>query len=193
MTGFVLVLAVVTAGRGATVQPKPGVDLRCGAYCLYVALKALERPVGSFEAFEKELGGPSAMGYSMEQLARAAESHGAYSLGVQTSLAHLESRPGRFACIALLERDGHFVCIYDIDDRSVFVVDPPEYRVVARDAFERLWPGKAVLISNSVISPLSRFRIRPWAIAGGCTLAGVVGLVAVVYARRRRASRGLRP
>ena len=77
--------------------PAPPVDLRCGAYCLYVSLKALDLPVEDFAALEAKLGQPSRAGYSMLQLAEAARSYGAYVEGVETNLDALSRRRGRFA------------------------------------------------------------------------------------------------
>ena len=70
------------------------VELRCGEYCLFVALRALDIDVPTVESLEQALGQPGTIGYSMEQLALAAEAFGAHTLGVQTSLKHLERRRG---------------------------------------------------------------------------------------------------
>jgi hypothetical protein len=43
-------------------------DLRCGAYCMYVALKGFGFEVPNFEAFVQELGGREADGYSIARV-----------------------------------------------------------------------------------------------------------------------------
>ncbi len=54
---------------------KPAVsepDLRCGAYCLYAGLKALDVNVEGFDKLEAQLGQPTLLGYSLKALASAA-------------------------------------------------------------------------------------------------------------------------
>lgn len=132
-------------------------DLKCGSYCLFVALNSLNVPVGNFETLEKTLGQPTNMGYSIYQLCDATTKLNTFSLAVETNLPQLESRKGKFACIALLEKTGHYVCIYDIDDQNVFIVDPPEKRVIPRDTFLKLWNGKAILLSDKPIELQSSY------------------------------------
>ena len=121
----VVLALVISQPKSKPKTPEPRVDLRCGGYCLYAGLSALDVPLGDYAALEKSLGEPSTLGYSMEQLARAARSRGAFALGVETNLDNLASRPGRFAGIALLDDAKHYACIYDVNDKSVFIVDPP--------------------------------------------------------------------
>jgi ABC-type bacteriocin/lantibiotic exporter with double-glycine peptidase domain len=155
---------------------------------VYVALKALDLPVGEFKDLESKLAQPSQMGFSMQQLAEAASSFGAHTLGVETSLDHLERRPGRFVCVALLEKKGHYVCIYDVDESSVFLVDPPDRRTVSRDAFAKLWSGKALLISDRPLeTSLPRlFPARAVFAALGVAAVGVTLMLHVVRLRRSR-------
>jgi ABC-type bacteriocin/lantibiotic exporter with double-glycine peptidase domain len=98
----------------------------------------------------------------MDQLEQAALKCGAKTLGVQTTLDHLSRRKERFACIALLEKTGHFVLIYDVEPKKVHIVDPPRTREMARDAFQSLWNGKALLISTQPLGPLDEPGISPW-------------------------------
>ena len=95
-----------------------------------------------YEELESKLGQPSPVGYSMEQLATAARSFGAQTLGVETSLDNLVRRPNRFVCIALLKQ-GHFVNVYDIAEDRVYFADPPELRQAGLDAFRSIWTGRA--------------------------------------------------
>ncbi len=170
---------------GQVAKSPSDVDLRCGAYCLYVALGALDLKPSSFADLEQRLGQPSALGYSMQQLDESARSFSAYTLGVETSLDNLERRSGRFACIALLEGRGHYVCILDLDAKNVYLIDPPNQQTVSRDAFAALWNGKAILLSDRPIDPRIPERF-PWlaVMAGFATLAA--GVVLWVFFKKRR-------
>jgi len=150
--GMLILLSICTSARAE--EPKD-IDLRCGAYCLYTALKALDLPVPEYDDLEAKLGQPSQLGYSLDQLDSAARQYHAHTLPVETSLDNLEARNGRFACIALLERSKHFVCVYDIDDSNVYIIDPPGHDKMSRSAFAALWQGKALLLSDKAMSPLS--------------------------------------
>lgn len=127
-------------------------DLRCGSYCLYVSLKAIDFPVASYQEVEDRLGQPSRLGYSLGQLAEVAESYGAYTLGVETQPENLRERDQRFACIAHLE-PAHFVNIAKIDKGLVYVIDPPRDYEIPIDTFRGRWSGKALLISPSPLVP----------------------------------------
>lgn len=151
-------------------QSSTPADLKCGAYCLFVALNSLDLSVGDFEKLDKTMGIPTSLGYSMEQMCDAASKMNAFPLAVNTSLNMLTQRKGRFACIALLEKTGHYVCIYDIDDDDVFLVDPPEKRIIPRDVFVNLWNGKAIIVSNKPIEPQSFYKfsiLRILLLSGG--------------------------
>jgi ABC-type bacteriocin/lantibiotic exporter with double-glycine peptidase domain len=152
---------------------------------LYVSLKALDFPVASYEALEQRLGPPSEAGYSMGQLAEAAQGLGASTLGVATTVENLRRRPGRFACIALL-KDTHFVNIADISDQGVSVVDPPRSSTVPVDTFLTQWDGSALLIAPS---PLVAEEDLGRAVPGwlGPVLAGAIVVVMVIVFYRSRA------
>ncbi len=186
----VIGMSVLLATQFAVADAPPSKnspDLRCGAYCLYVALKSLDAPVGRFDELQQALGSPTALGYSMDQLAEAAKSRGVFSLGVQTGLDQIESRAGRFACIALLEKAGHFVCIYDLDDKSVFLADPPTLREVDRQTFAKSWSGKALLISRQELFPIATRPSRIWWVLGAVVaLMVLVGIVALRFTRSWR-------
>lgn len=134
----------------------PAADLRCGSYCLFLGLKSLNLPVGNYEEFEARLGQPTRLGYSMQQLSDGAALFGAHTLAVDTSLSNLQRRRGRFACIALLEQPSHYVCIYDLDDKFVYIANPPKKSRIERDAFTNVWGGRALLLSDRPLAPVSR-------------------------------------
>lgn len=141
MNGLCLLLPLLLAGQAGT---KP--DLRCGSYCLYVSLKALDLPVGSYEELEEKLGEPSLAGHNLGQLAEAAENYGGHTLGVKTSFANLRRRPGRFACIAHLNGN-HFVNIARVTENEAYIVDPPRDYWAPLDTLHTQWDGTALLLS----------------------------------------------
>lgn len=138
--------SVSASGAEATNSESREPDLRCGSYCLYVGLSALDLPVKSFEELEKKLGPPSSAGYSMGELAEAAKVYNAYTLGVETSFENVRRRPGRFACIAHLDGN-HFVAFQKIDERQAWIVDPPRSYTIPLETLQTRWDGKALLIS----------------------------------------------
>jgi hypothetical protein len=168
MLGLVVAVVAITFGQVASPRQSSepaapaGTNLRCGEYCLFLALRSLDFPLTSVVELETHLGQPTLRGYSLQQLSDTARSLGAHTLGVQTSLEQLERRTGRFACIAFLEQSNHFVCIYDIDDKTVYIADPPGRRIVSREAFARLWNGKSLLIADRPIDPNVPAGSPPW-------------------------------
>jgi len=105
----------------------------------------------TYEALEQKLGEPSPKGYSMLQLDQAAQSYGAETLAVETTLDNLAWRPERFACLTLIN-DRHYVLIYKIEDNQVFVCDAPSLNELPRETFESVWNRKALLIGPQAFS-----------------------------------------
>lgn len=149
--GLMFITAVLSVPVAAE-DSVPKYDLRCGSYTLYVSLRALDLPVSSFEELERKLGQPSQLGYSMGELAEAGRSYGAHALGVETTAENLQQRPGRFACIALID-EAHFVVVADIDDGQVSVIDPPRSANIPLETFRTQWDGRALLISRDPLLP----------------------------------------
>ena len=175
MHAILSALVAATLLQGDLAPP----DLKCGSHCLYVSLKALDFPVGSFAELESKLGQPSAAGYSMGQLSEAAKSYGAEILGVKTTFENLRRRPGRFACIALITKN-HFVNFAVVDDRETYVVDPPRDYKIPRDTMRTEWDGKALLISREPLlseenlpRPFSRWMLFT---VGGLLVIGIMSL-----------------
>lgn len=135
-------------------SPVRGQDSRCGSYCLYVALRALERGPVTFEELEVRLGEPDSGGYSLAELRTAATASGAHALGVRTNLDNLvwRNRAERFVALAHV-RETHFILIYDISGESIRFCDPPRVAEVPRDTFAANWSGDALLISAAPMAP----------------------------------------
>lgn len=121
---------------------------QCGKLCLQVALEALDVPPKAVAALRGEMGKASPSGYSIQELARAAEAHALKTTAVTTTLENLASRTEPLVCITLINNN-HFVILYDIEDQTVHVVDPPREYSVPRSSFERAWTGHSLLIGRS--------------------------------------------
>lgn len=181
--GPIAALASLLASTAVMAADKNQADpeLHCGAYCLYLGLKALDFPIKDYKALEKELGQPSSLGYSMDQLANAARKQGAHSLGVSTSLENLKLRPNRLVCIALLKQ-GHYVNLYDISDDRAYLIDPPSQREVGLDAFRAAWTGKALLISDRPLADESSLARRwSWPVLVSVALAFPLAILGTFY------------
>ena len=165
-------------------------DLRCGSYCLYISLKALDLPVKTFEDLEQKLGQPSAAGYSFGELEEVARSYGVQTLGVETNFDNLRRRPGRFACIARIGGN-HFVNIVAVDEKRAQIIDPPKQYQLPLETLRTLWKGKALLLSNEPL--LSEEDLpRPFPLKSVVIvifiLAGALSVVLVLRNRRLRFS-----
>lgn len=171
----------------ATDVSPPDTNVQCGAYCLYCSLKALDFPVKSLADVQSRLGPETPSGYSLGKLDEVARSYGAHTLGVQTTVEHLEARDGRFACIAYVN-DKHFLLIADVANGRASVVDPPREYVLPVQTLAARWDGTALLISPSPLEPepsLTQSADRKWLIVGTTVL--VLVAVAVTVWRRRGA------
>ena len=181
-----LLLAILLVGGcgplvpAAATEPRP--DVRCGAYCLFVGLKALDLASGPFATFERNLGPAGAGGYSLTDLERFARERGAATQVIATDLETLRSVSKPSVCIALLK--DHFVILKSFDDatRMVSVIDPPrEYEQPVR-AFRGRFTGNALILS---VTPVSFEQPRTWLVVGwGVVLLAAVGFLAVRFATR---------
>lgn len=180
MTALLLTLML-----GTGEQPLPETDVQCGAYCLYCSLKSLDLPVESLAEVQSRLGPPTPEGYALGKLEEVARAYGANTLGVQTTLDHLRARDERYACIAHV--DGrHFVCIADVRDDGVQVVDPPREYVLPPSILAARWDGTALLLSRTDLTPenLVLSRSKWWWFAGGAAILAALALA--LLARRHR-------
>ena len=148
---------LVLLALGASAAAETERDIYCGGRCLFVALCALDIPVESYDELESRLGTPHPQGYSMLDLASAAEQLGAHTLAVETTLENLVRRSQRFACIAHV-RANHFVLFSDVRDGFVTVVDGIQKQQVAASACEAFWSGEVLLIADRELVPESDLR-----------------------------------
>ena len=190
--GRVVVAAAVSwaaYASGAAASGDAGADDRlCGLYTLHVAANGLDHPV-TMRQLRGALGEPSESGYSLEQLAFAAEELGLYADPVVTTFRRLRARRAagqQFACIAHVDSmptgttatEGHFVLLGAVEDSGrVWVIDPPNESTVPIDTFAPRWRGQALLISGEpLIAESDLDRATPW----GWRAVGSVGLVLIV-------------
>ena len=185
------VFLLLTMGSVTAAESGKEPDLRCGSYCLYVGLKALDLPVQSFDELEAKLGQPSPAGYSLGQLEEAARGYGVHTLGVQTTVENLQRRPGRFVCIAHLN-ESHFVNIAAIEERVASIIDPPRRSSVPVDTLRSQWDGTALLISGEpLLAEEDLPRELPWS-ALLLSIGGAVAVGSAWYMARRFLSKGAR-
>ena len=189
---FIMPLLVVSIGyQPAAEVARPLPDLRCGGYSLFILLEALGIAPDQYADFEAELGPPGSSGYSMLQLAEQATRSGAKTLAVRTSLENLRSRNDPFACICLLD-EGHFVLLYDLDEKYAHVVDFPRSYKTGVDAFLGRWDGEALLVgpnemrSEESVTTLRRVRA---AIIPSVAAAVLLIVTTFIVIRFRRHSR----
>lgn len=181
MPSLFLAIAAASQAIGPGAQAVP--DVRCGSYCLYIALKAagLDPRLSSFADLEKSLGPPGSGGYPLAALADEAAQRGGHPLAVETSVDSLRLRKEwgeKFACIALLEQ-GHFVLLYDVDDQYAYIVDYPKDFRVPIGTLEGAWTGKCLLIGATPLRS-EELVVQPWYTRVRPLLACGVGVLLLV-------------
>ncbi len=180
LAAFAACLAAALPSKAADPDP------RCGAYCLYVALRGLDVPV-DLDDLQKSLGPPTPGGYALAHLQEVAGGMGLRTLAVRTMPEALRRRPGRFACIAHLD-DDHYVCIAGFDARGrARVIDPPNKSLLPPEALGYRWKGAALLISKEpLLAEDDLPRPFPWTAAWAT--AGAVCLGGAIWKLRPRTS-----
>jgi ABC-type bacteriocin/lantibiotic exporter with double-glycine peptidase domain len=166
-------------------------DLRCGSYCLFVGLKALDFPVSSFEEIERRLGQPATdTGYSLGQIEAVAKQFGARTLGVRTTPERLARRPGRFVALAHVNTN-HFVILGDVGGGTAKVIDPPREYSLPLDTLRGRWDGTALLISREPLVAEEKIGSSfPW---GWMAAAGAVAAVVAAWLMRPRRNSSAKP
>lgn len=175
---------------GAAPPDHEEAQMRCGAYCLYVSLKALDVPVESYGELEARLGPVDPAGYSMQRLASTARQYGVNVLGVASTPENLARRKRPFACIAHF-RGNHFAIIADIANGVATVVEPPRQFQVPVDTLRRTWGGKALLLSRAPLTPEEDLSRPGYALYAATLLASLAMLAGTaVVLRHLRKERG---
>lgn len=143
---------IVLLFLSSTMSAADDEGLHCGAYSLYVSLKALDVPIADYRELEAKLGPVGPAGYSMDRLASTARDYGLHVLGVISTPENLTRRARPFACIAVF-RGNHFVNIADISDGTATIIDPPRQFKLPIDTLRGVWDGSALLLSRTPLVP----------------------------------------
>ena len=117
---------------------------------------AIGRGPDTYASLEASMGPPGPSGYSMQQLADQAHKYGAKTTAVETSLENLSAREECFVCISLLKK-GHFVVLYDVDRKNVYLIDPPRDYVLPIDTFRQRWTQMPSSSAQPISDPRNRF------------------------------------
>ncbi len=180
-----LVLLIATTAVCQTGQSQAA-GSKCGSYCIYVALCALDLVSEPYSTFEKSLPAIGPDGYSFNDLEQIAQRFGADTLALEADLETLARLKGRRACIALLNQ--HFVVVKDIDRSAgvVSIIDPPaQYDRPFRE-FRRTYSRRALVVALAPIgvpSDGAAWRIALWLVCGA---AGAIGLLTAARSLTRR-------
>ncbi len=184
-----ILVSLVMAAMTTSASDQPRSESKCGGYCLYVALRALDLVEEPYSKFEKGLPAPPADGYSISDLETFAIGKGAKTLAIESDIETLGRLKGRRVCIALMGT--HFVVIENVDvgHDLVSVLDPPYQYDQPLKKFQAKFSNRALVVS------LDRIELPPpgpdWKTAlsvGG--ISGVVGLSLIIM-RYRAGRRGL--
>ncbi|MCA9193199.1 MAG: hypothetical protein KDB03_15615 [Planctomycetales bacterium] len=157
--------------------------------CLAVVLEALDIDY-SYADLLGRLGRPFKDGFPISTLAEVSESYGLNVRLVKTNFESLQlrrKRGERFACICLID-DKHFLLCNDIQDDTAFVIDPPNTYERERAAFEAMWAGHALLISNGTLvseEELIGFKIS-WLSVWGAIAVSTIICMGTVYLLKKR-------
>ena len=164
-TGMKIAILLVVIAEPVLAQPQPSAqlsDVRCGSYCLYIALDALGVEPGSWRDFEGLVGPPGERGYSVASLEAAARHFGLQTSTIEASVDQLSRFSKPFACIALMEN--HFVLIRDADRATGLVrfIDPPREIQLPFDVFNVQFSRKMLLLSPSKLEIRTDYRKYLW-------------------------------
>ena len=178
--GFVASLQAAEQSPSRDNGPSP----HCGLNTLYVSLLALDADVEPFREFRDKLGEAPPDGFSLGQLAEAAERYSMKTLGVTTTVENLQRRKGRFACIAHV-RGNHFLNVGQIEDGVAFITDPPRTYHLPVATLQSQWAGVALLISpDPLVAEEDLPRAFPWSLVLYCS-TGVLAVFTTVALLRR--------
>jgi ABC-type bacteriocin/lantibiotic exporter with double-glycine peptidase domain len=123
----------------------------CGAYCLAIAAKSLGKSCTINDVKRALSKPPASDGYSIDEVSQAAQKLGLHTLCLQTTVEGISGRRDSFCAICLL-KEKHFVIAAGFQDGDVILVDLPKRRRIPVAEFERLWSGKAILVSTEPLA-----------------------------------------
>ena len=123
-------------------------EMDCGAACLAMLCRhyGLQITLGKL----RELANVTTQGATLDSLARAGETLGFSSRGVQCTFDALQG----FELPFIVHWEGyHYVIVYGVSKRQVWVADPAlGFRKLSVEAFERGWSGTCLIFGSSRIS-----------------------------------------
>lgn len=133
-------------------------EMDCGAACLAMVCKYFGIPMGLGKL--RDLVNVSREGASLDSVAKAAESLGFSTRGVQSTLGAMKSFD--FPLIAHWE-GYHFVVVYGISSQHVWIADPgPGFRKLTIEEFEKGWTGTCLLFKPANIESHAAGQESPW-------------------------------
>ncbi|MFV0277223.1 MAG: cysteine peptidase family C39 domain-containing protein, partial [Parahaliea sp.] len=133
-------------------------EMDCGAACLAMVCKYFAVPISLGKL--RDLVNVTREGASLDSVARAAESLGFSTRGVQTTFAALKNFD--FPLIAHWE-GYHFVVVYGVSGEHVWVADPgPGFRKLSIEEFEKGWTGTCLLFKPTAIAAQEGAQSSPW-------------------------------
>ncbi len=188
---LLVLLSSLALERPSVAAPETSsADVKCGAYCTFIGLKAIGLVEGTHSAFEKTIPPPGPSGYSMEDLDRIAKGRGAATLAVEADLDTLATLTRPNACIAFV--DQHFLIIkwINLETKTVSLIDPPlEYDLPFKE-FRRRFSKRSLVLGVPSAPPLLA-RSTPWTTIIGWSAAAVAGLILVGGFVARKPRRGM--
>lgn len=133
-------------------------EMDCGAACLAMICRHYDIPMTLGKL--RELANVTTQGATLDSLARAGESLGFTTRGVQCTFDALLG----FELPFIVHWEGyHYVVVYGVSKRQVWVADPAVgFREIALEDFERGWSGTCLLFSpGQNLAQLAASR-SPW-------------------------------
>jgi ATP-binding cassette subfamily B protein len=133
-------------------------EMDCGAACLAMLCRhhGLQVTLGKL----RELANVTTQGATLESLARAGETLGFSSRGVQCTFDALQG----FELPFIVHWEGyHYVIVYGISPRQVWMADPAVgFRKLSVEEFERGWSGTCLVFTPSQDLATSSVERSPW-------------------------------
>lgn len=133
-------------------------EMDCGAACLAMVCRHFDVPMSLGKL--RDLVNVTREGASLDSVAKAAESLGFTTRGVQATLGAMKSFD--FPLVAHWE-GYHFVVVYGISNEHVWVADPgPGFRKLTLEEFEKGWTGTCLLFKPTNVEKNAPAQESPW-------------------------------